>query len=436
MNTRTRLYIAAIVAAATLAALGLYLVSPDLSANYIKAVVCLGAVALLTQLLGFLMLRTTVTGTISFVPFLANAAVAPNWLTVVGVFVVVSVVQITRDIHIAKKVFNVAQQCLAMSVAILVYRMVGGYSLLLIPTIPYLQLLLLFLSFFIVNVTCVSGVIAITEEKPFMEVWSAITMDLPHDLLSWPIIICLAWIYTKYGIPGAFALTVPLLGLRQLYKINWQLEKTNQELLELMVAAIEARDPYTSGHSRRVSQNAKIIAQILGLKQSKVKRIEIAALLHDVGKIHEVFAPILQKPGRLTDEEHAIMQTHPVKSEELVAKVSQLRDIVSPVRHHHENWDGTGYPDRIAGERIPLASRIIMFADTIDAMTSDRPYRKALDESAVRQELIKHRARQFDPTICDALLSSKRFVELFSHAAHQSLPHTQEIPKLRLAVHS
>jgi HD-GYP domain-containing protein (c-di-GMP phosphodiesterase class II) len=221
--------------------------------------------------------------------------------------------------------------------------------------------------------------------------------------------------------------------LRELYNVNLQLERANQELLELMVAAIEARDPYTSGHSRRVSEHAKVIAQIIGLRVSVVKRVGIAALLHDVGKIHEVFAPILLKPGRLTEEENAIMQTHPIKSEELVAKVSQLRDVVSAVRHHHENWDGTGYPDGLAGERIPLASRIIVVADTIDAMTSDRPYRKALDADAVRSELIKHRGRQFDPTICDALLSSGRFDELFKYSSHQSLPHTQEVPRLRLA---
>lgn len=301
--------------------------------------------------------------------------------------------------------------------------------------VSYLPLVALFLTFALVNVSGVTGVVALSEHRKFGDVWSANALQtLPYDLLSWPVIIGLALVYTRYGTAGALWLAVPLLGLRQLYKVNSDLEKANQELLELMVAAIEARDPYTSGHSRRVSENARIIAQISGLRASVVKRIEIAALLHDVGKIHEVFAPILQKPGRLTEEENAVMQTHPIKSEELVVRVSQLRDIVPPVRHHHENWDGTGYPDGLAGERIPLASRIIMFADTIDAMTSDRPYRKALDADAVRAELTKHRGRQFDPTICDALLSSPRYKELFKNAGHTSLPHTQEVPKLRLSL--
>lgn len=107
------------------------------------------------------------------------------------------------------------------------------------------------------------------------------------------------------------------------------------------------------------------------------------------------------------------MELHPIKSAELVAKISELQDIVPAVRHHHENWDGTGYPDRLKGKEIPLESRIIMFADTIDAMTTDRPYRKALGEAEVRAELQKWRGSQFDPEICDALLSSPKFARLF-----------------------
>jgi HD-GYP domain-containing protein (c-di-GMP phosphodiesterase class II) len=188
----------------------------------------------------------------------------------------------------------------------------------------------------------------------------------------------------------------------------------NQELLELMVKAIEARDPYTSGHSRRVAHFSRIIARALALSSKQIERVATSALLHDVGKIHEVFAPILRKPGKLTTDEWAIMQTHPVKSAELVATVSHLRDLVSAVRHHHENWDGSGYPDGLAGYQIPLESRIIMFADTIDAMTSDRPYRAALGESDVRSELVRMKGRQFDPEICELLLASTLFPLLFA----------------------
>lgn len=439
MERRIRWYIAGTALAALCATAVLVVRDPGFNTQYGEAVLWLGTVALLTQMLNYMLARNT-TASISFIPFLASAAIAPSWIAVAGVGAVAFVVQLVRRRGFLKSAFNVAQQCLSLAAGILVYQAASGHSLLDIKGAsmgvhyPYLALGALFTTFFLVNSVSVGGVIALSEGRQFREVWSENTLGtLPYELLSLPLILALAYVYTRAGAPGAFALAIPLLGIRQLYKVNSQLEKTNQELLELMVAAIEARDPYTSGHSRRVSESARIIAQIIGLRQSDVKRVEIAALLHDVGKIHEVFAPILQKPGRLTDEEHAIMQTHPIKSEELVSRVSQLRDIVSPVRHHHENWDGTGYPDGLAGDLIPLASRIIMFADTIDAMTSDRPYRKALDENAVRQELVKYRAKQFDPTICDALLSSKRFAELFTHSGHQSLPHTQEVPKLRLA---
>jgi HD-GYP domain-containing protein (c-di-GMP phosphodiesterase class II) len=129
-----------------------------------------------------------------------------------------------------------------------------------------------------------------------------------------------------------------------------------------------------------------------------------------------VFAPILQKPGKLTAQEWAVMQTHPIKSAELVETVSHLRDIVEAVRHHHENWDGTGYPDGIVGASIPIESRVIMFADTIDAMTSDRPYRRALTKTEVRKELERCSGTQFDPVLCERLLTSSLFDLLFAPA--------------------
>lgn len=211
-------------------------------------------------------------------------------------------------------------------------------------------------------------------------------------------------------------LAIPLFGVRELYKTNALLQRTNRELLDLMVAAIEARDPYTSGHSRRVAANTRVIAEMLGLPRKEVERIYIASLLHDVGKIHEVFGPILSKPGKLTSDEFAIMKTHSGLGAELIQRLTDLQDCVLPVLHHHENWDGTGYPHGIAGERIPLWSRIIMFADTADAMMSDRPYRAALSPAQVRAEFTRLKGKQFDPYICEILLESPAFDQLFINA--------------------
>jgi HD-GYP domain-containing protein (c-di-GMP phosphodiesterase class II) len=150
------------------------------------------------------------------------------------------------------------------------------------------------------------------------------------------------------------------------------------------------------------------------LRPADVERVGVAALLHDVGKIDEAFAPILAKEGRLTPDEWAIMKRHPIRSAELVGLLTSLRDVVAPVRHHHENWDGTGYPDGLKGPAIPLASRIIMFADTLDAMTTDRPYRKALGVDEARAEFIRFRGRQFDPDICDRILGEEVWRELYA----------------------
>jgi HD-GYP domain-containing protein (c-di-GMP phosphodiesterase class II) len=136
--------------------------------------------------------------------------------------------------------------------------------------------------------------------------------------------------------------------------------------------------------------------------------------LHDVGKIHEEFAPILRKPGRLDEGEFRIMRSHSEKGAALVSKVTQFRDLVPAIRSHHEAWDGSGYPDGLVGDGIPLWARVIMLADTIDAMTTDRPYREALSSDSVREELRSQAGRQFDPQLAAELIADKYWSQLAS----------------------
>src|SRR5256712_13725440 len=192
-----------------------------------------------------------------------------------------------------------------------------------------------------------------------------------------------------------------------MYQMNLPVERVNRELLELMVKAIEARDPYTSGHSVRVAEYARQIARELGLQPKHVDQIAPAVLLHDVGKIHEDFAPLLRKAGRLTPEERMLMQAHPVRSADLAGTIAEFRGRVqADIRNHHENYDGTGYPDGLIGEGIPIGARIIMIADTIDAMTTDRPYRKALTLSRALEEIFRYAGRQFDPKLVELVSKS------------------------------
>jgi len=415
MSNRIRAYVGTLSLLAIGSAAWVYQLDPTQNNSIVRAAVVFAAVSLICEMLAYKKAAKSESGSIAFLPTLAAVVVAPSWVTVAAVTTATLLVQIANRRIPIKALFNVAQVTLWVALSVVVYTKMGGQSLL-IPSMPihlpgFVAILLVFA---LLNSAAVAGAVAISEGQHFWELWwQRAGVTVIYDLFTLPFVYVFAWCYVNFGAAGAFALVIPVLGIRELYKVNWQLQQTNQELLQLMVAAIEARDPYTSGHSRRVSRNARLIAQAIGLKDKQVERVAVAALLHDVGKIHEVFAPILSKPARLTAEENAVMQTHPIKSEELVKTVSQLSDVVAPIRHHHENWDGTGYPDGLRGEAIPIASRIIMFADTIDAMTTDRPYRAALSETEVRSEFLKLSGRQFDPTICDRLLASAIYPRLF-----------------------
>ncbi len=166
--------------------------------------------------------------------------------------------------------------------------------------------------------------------------------------------------------------------------------------IQALAAAVDAKDPYTQGHSERVAQYAAELAEFLGESPEEVERVRKAGTLHDVGKIGVPDA-ILAKPGRLTEDEQRVMMTHPVLGELIVRKVPQLEDLVAGVRSHHERWDGKGYPDGLVGEAIPKVARYLAVADTYDAMTSDRPYRKGMDVNFALNEIEMNAGSQFDP---------------------------------------
>jgi putative nucleotidyltransferase with HDIG domain len=263
--------------------------------------------------------------------------------------------------------------------------------------------------------------VSISSGVSVREAWTRIIAgSLLYDFLASSLAVLLAFLYLKSQLLGLAVLVVPLFFVRHMHHMNLQLERVNKELLELMVKAIEARDPYTSGHSLRVCEYARSMARDLALSTKQLDQIESAALLHDVGKIYEEFAPLLRKEGKLTPDERMLMQRHPARSAELAATIGEFRGPVAlAIRHHHENYDGSGYPDGLARESIPLASRIIMIADTLDAMTTDRPYRKALTFERVLDELRKFSGKQFDPKLVDLVEHSANLRRLLGATAEQ-----------------
>lgn len=381
------------------------------------------------------------TGSLVFVFHLAVGLILGGFWGAVTAGVVKVISQVFERTPLIKAAFNVSERVISVGLTFLVYKLLGGQHppAFLDPTtaiqVPFNValvevgiFLLSALIYFVTNSVAVNTVVALASDRPIFSTWRANTVwVLGYDLAASSLAIVVAWLFlvsdASNGV-GRFLfliIVLPLIGARHIYgKLN-RLEEVHKELdlaydelelnvreqLAMMVKAIEARDPYTSGHSRRVCGLSRAIAMDSGMSPEEIEDIENSALLHDVGKIHEEFAPLLQKEGKLTDEEWAIMKTHPLKSAELVQLFSRFQGyVVSCVRHHHERWDGRGYPDGIAAQQIPLGARIITIADTIDAMTTNRPYRSALGLDVVLAELNKGRGAQFDPELVELAVNS------------------------------
>ena len=175
--------------------------------------------------------------------------------------------------------------------------------------------------------------------------------------------------------------------------------------VRMLAAAIDAKDPYTRGHSERVARYSIAIGKNLGLAEPEMRSLRISALLHDVGKIG-IDDRILRKPGALNDDEFDLMKQHPAKGAVIMSGVAQLIDIIPGMKYHHEKWSGGGYPDNLQGEQIPMQARIVAIADTFDAMTTNRPYQKAMELGYTVEKIKSFAGTRFDPKVVDAFVQA------------------------------
>jgi len=220
-------------------------------------------------------------------------------------------------------------------------------------------------------------------------------------------------IYLDKGIPGAYHkedldflrsigfILAPLIENVHLYH---ELKHAFHETVQALAETIDKKDPYTGGHTRRVMRYSLIIGRMMGLDETMMEHLELAAIMHDIGKIG-VGDRILLKGGRLDEDEIATMNRHPQYGADILGHVEQLKEVIPGVRGHHEKYDGTGYPDRLKGQDIPLIARIIAVADTFDAMTTDRPYRKAMSLQEALAELRRNKGPQLDREIVDLFIT-------------------------------
>lgn len=286
---------------------------------------------------------------------------------------------------------------------IIFYWMSDTYPQVLSSTTEALGLLLAATAFALIPNVLVSAVVALSEKISFWTVWRGNHQPL---LLTYAAVLPtgLAFAILWQVQPLSVVLTiVPLVAIRQSFEIATRLRHETEEALYALVRVLHERDGETADHSEREARYAEKIARRLGLTDDEIRVVVQAARLHDIGKVG-VRDSVLRKAGPLTDEEWAEMTKHPVIGSDILNHLSLFRRGAKLVRHHHERYDGKGYPDGLKGEEIPLGSRIIAVADAFDAMISDRPYRKGIPVDEALRRLAAEAGRQFDPVVVGTLI--------------------------------
>jgi putative nucleotidyltransferase with HDIG domain len=398
---------------------------PDGFLVVVSASATLVMLALLSEAGSFRLKRlSTSTTSIAFIPYLASILLVGQGWSMVVAGLPMLLAEALRNKPFVKTVHNTAKEMVAIGLAAQTYHWLGGVPSLTEFQPAFTAFIGAVLVYFPLQQGATAVAVALSTQTRLREAWGRLAGgNQLYDLSASFIAVLLAFLYVRLDLWGALLVAVPLLLVRHNYGMTLRFEQVQRDLLVLMVKSIEARDPYTSGHSVRVSRFARVMAEELGLSARQIDQVATAALLHDVGKIYQEFAPILRKEGKLEPGEICLMQSHPVKGAELIGTVSSLRgDVQSAVRHHHEAFGGRGYPDRLSGQEIPLAARIIAVVDTFDAMTTTRPYRAALSREEASAELQSMVGRQFDAKMVDLFCSSERIATVIDEALRERPP--------------
>lgn len=302
-----------------------------------------------------------------------------------------------------KSLFNGAQYAIAAFLSGLVFEKLGGYTFHWNEPLFYLAVGTSIGVFFLCNVLLVLNVVSLNTGVPFSTIWKQnVNGILLQYFALFPFSLLLYFVYTYVGYVGIALFFLPLLVARYSFKLFVDTKRMHLELLRALTAAVDAKDPYTRGHSARVAQLALAIADRMRLSGKQKEIIEYAAILHDVGKIG-IADTILSKPGRLSPEEYRIVQEHPLIGYRIVKDVDFLHQVAEVILAHHERCNGKGYPQGKCREEIPLEARIVAAADVFDALTSERPYRRAYTVEEALEIMEHEEAGHFDPEVLEVL---------------------------------
>ncbi|MBB6216448.1 putative nucleotidyltransferase with HDIG domain [Anaerosolibacter carboniphilus] len=303
---------------------------------------------------------------------------------------------------IYKRIFNGSAYAMSLGTAGMVYDLVkNSYSSFTFMNFNALGIILGIVIYTFQNILIFSILSSILEGRKFWEFFKDNAWLAVNIVGLFPLGIIIAAAYANYGWFAVLLFFGPLLIARYSFKLYMDMRHVYFETIKALSSAMEAKDQYTNGHSYRVADYAAGIAEQMGFKHDAIDRIKTAAVLHDIGKIG-VSDNILNKPGKLEESEYAMIQKHPEIGAKILSEVEFLADVSKIIKYHHERFDGKGYPEGLKDAEIPMEASILAVADAYDAMTSDRPYRKAMDRHTAMNILIKESGIQFNPIVVKA----------------------------------
>ena len=338
-----------------------------------------------------------------------------------------------RRLKLVQLVFNLSQVTVSSSVAYGVYKLVAIHVL---HGAGPLALLVAAITHFGCNTAAMSTIIGLTEEKPVRKVWTdSYLWSFPYYMVGAAAAGLVNFLNQHIGWQSSLLVLPPIYLMYRSYRLylgKLESEKKHAEqvshlhlrTIEALALAIEAKDETTGEHLQRVRIYAMELAKELGLSEDETEALQAASVLHDIGKL-AVPEHIISKPGKLTPEEFEKMKIHPVVGAEILEQVHFPYPVVPIVRAHHEKWDGSGYPYGLSGEDIPIGARILSAVDCLDALASDRQYRKALPLDEAMKKVVADSGKAFDPKVVEIL--RRRYIELEKMANEQPV---QAAPKL------
>lgn len=410
LPNKVKAYIAIILLLAVVAAVTVFMLCESDSID-LFALLFWGMLAILTESLVLKLpsgMGLSVSFSILLAAFLSNGPAFAVLVTTIGfLFRFVRDKDSKRVIHffntpLYKSFFNAAQSVLAISLSGMVFIFLGGDVS---EPFNFLLAVEVVMVYTMVNSIVMSLFFSLLKKQPFSRIWLSNVKGIFLNVILVGILGVIIFLaFDSYGYGAVVLFLGPLLLARFSFKQYNDLRGTYLDTIKAFNELTEAKDSYTGQHSSRVETYAVKLAEHMKLPEKKINDIRMAAVLHDIGKIG-IDDNIIRKPDSLTDEEYAMIKKHPEIGADIINKVHFLKDVSQIIRHHHERYDGRGYPGNISGDKISTEAAILAIADTYDAITSDRTYRDPLTFEQAKKEIADNAGTQFDPEI------AKKFLE-------------------------